>query len=60
MRAQGAQEAAQIYAKAYSGNPQFYAFYRSLEAYRKSFAGKNDVLLLKPEGQFFNYFHKSG
>jgi membrane protease subunit HflC len=60
VRAQGAQEAAQIYAKAYSGNPQFYAFYRSLEAYRKSFAGKNDILLLKPEGQFFNYFHKSG
>jgi membrane protease subunit HflC len=60
VRAQGAQEAAQIYAKAYGANPQFYAFYRSLEAYRKSFSNKSDILLVKPEGQFFNYFHKSG
>jgi len=57
LRAQGEEEAAQIYAKSYNGNPQFYAFYRSLEAYENSFNQKSDILLLKPEGQFFNYFH---
>ncbi len=59
IRAQGDQEAAEVYAKTYSGNPQFYAFYRSLEAYQKSFNHKSDIILIKPEGQFFNYFHNS-
>lgn len=58
-RALGDGEAADTYAKAYGLNPQFYAFYRSLEAYEKSFSQKSDVLLLKPEGQFFNYFHNA-
>jgi membrane protease subunit HflC len=57
IRAQGDQEAAQIFATAYSADPTFYSFYRSLEAYAKSFHNKNDVLVVKPEGQFFNYFH---
>lgn len=59
VRAEGDLEAAQIYAKAYSANPQFYAFYRSLEAYKKSFSQKSDVLLLKPDGQFFSYFRSA-
>jgi modulator of FtsH protease HflC len=59
IRAQGDKTAAEIYAKAYSADPQFYAFYRSLEAYTKSFNSKNDILVLKPEGQFFNYFHST-
>ena len=57
IRAKGDQEAAEIYAKAYGGDPAFYTFYRSLEAYRYSFRDKNDILVLKPEGRFFNYFH---
>jgi membrane protease subunit HflC len=57
LRAQGDKEAAEIYAKAYGLNPQFYSFYRSLEAYKSSFNQKNDILLLKPDSQFFNYFH---
>lgn len=59
LRAQGDKEAAEIYSKAYSTDPKFYSFYRSLEAYQKSFSQKSDVLVLKPEGQFFNYFHNS-
>lgn len=57
IRAQGDKQAAEIYAHAYSADPHFYAFYRSMEAYVKSFRNKHDVLVLKPEGQFFNYFH---
>lgn len=57
IRAKGDLEAAQIYANAFNVDPKFYAFYRSLEAYENSFRNKNDILILKPEGQFFNYFH---
>jgi membrane protease subunit HflC len=59
VRAKGDTEAAQIYAQAYT-DVGFYAFYRSLQAYEHSFAHKSDILILKPEGQFFNYFHGSG
>jgi membrane protease subunit HflC len=59
IRAKGDLEAAQIYANAFNVNPKFYAFYRTLEAYEKSFRRKSDVLVLKPEGEFFNYFHSS-
>jgi membrane protease subunit HflC len=59
MRALGDKEAAVIYSKAYNTDPRFYSFYRSLEAYQKSFSQKSDVLVIKPEGQFFNYFHNS-
>lgn len=60
IRAKGDLDAAQIYAQAYSSNPSFYAFYRSLQAYENTFAKKTDILVLKPEGQFFNYFHNAG
>jgi membrane protease subunit HflC len=59
IRAKGDLDAAQIYATAYNANPGFYAFYRSLLAYENSFAHKTDILVLKPEGQFFNYFHNA-
>jgi membrane protease subunit HflC len=58
-RAQGDQQAAIIFAKAYTADPKFYSLYRSLEAYSKSFHSKQDMLVLKPEGQFFNYFHSA-
>lgn len=57
IRAKGDEEAADIYAKTYGNDPAFYGFYRSLEAYEQSFKDKNDILILKPEGRFFSYFH---
>ena len=57
LRAKGDQQAAAIFAKSYSVDPGFYAFYRSMQAYRKMFRAKNDLLVIKPDGQFFNYFH---
>lgn len=57
LRAQGLQKAAGIYATAYSQNPEFYSFYRSLEAYRDTFNTKDDILVLKPDSQFFKYFN---
>lgn len=57
IRAKGDQQAAQIYAHAYNADPKFYDFYRSLEAYQQVFHDKKDLLVLKPEGQFFRYFH---
>lgn len=57
IRAKGDADASQIYAEAYGSDPSFYAFYRSLQAYEDSFAHKTDILVLKPEGQFFSYFH---
>ncbi len=56
IRAQGDQEAGEIYAKTYGSDPAFYTYYRSLEAYEESFKDKNDILVLKPEGHFFSYF----
>lgn len=50
-------EAAEIYAAAYGKNPEFYSLYRSLNAYKTTFSGKNDVLLIKPDSQFFKYFN---
>lgn len=49
-------KAAAIYADAYNKDPNFYAIYRSLIAYKKSFASKQDILILKPDLQFFKYF----
>lgn len=59
LRGQGDATAAEIYAKAYNKNPQFYAFYRSLQAYRQIFNNGNNVLVLGPTSQFFRYFNRS-
>lgn len=58
VRGEGDAEAAIIYAKAYSKAPEFYNFYRSLQAYRESFKDKNDVLVLDPNSDFFRYLQK--
>jgi membrane protease subunit HflC len=47
-------------AKAYGANPEFYAFYRSLEAYRATFRGRNDMMVLDPTSEFFRYFRNQG
>lgn len=56
IKGEGDAKAAAIYARAFSENPEFYAFYRSLDAYRASFKNKNDVLVLDPNSEFFKYF----
>lgn len=60
VRGEGDATAARIYAKAYSQDPKFYAFYRSLQAYRKAFANGKGVLLLKGNSDFMKYFSNGG
>ncbi len=57
IRGQADAEAAEVYAKAYGKDPEFYGLYRSLNAYKSTFTGSNDVLLIKPDSQFFKYFN---
>ena len=56
VRGDGDGKATEIYARAYGRDEDFYSFYRSLEAYRNTFTGAQDVLLVEPKGQFFQYF----
>jgi len=59
IKGDGDAKASAIYAQAFSQNPEFYAFYRSMEAYRSSFRGRNDLLLLEPTSDFFRYLRDS-
>ncbi len=59
IKGDGDAKATAIYSRAYGQNPEFYAFYRSLEAYRQSFKNKSDVLVLEPNSEFFKYFKNS-
>ncbi len=59
MKGEGDAKASAIYARAYEQNPEFYSFYRSLEAYRQSFKNKSDVMVLEPNSEFFKYFKNS-
>lgn len=56
LRGEGDAKAAEIYAKAYGADAEFYRFYRSLSAYRDAIGGPNDVLVIEPEGEFFRTF----
>jgi membrane protease subunit HflC len=56
IRGGGDARATEIYANAYGRDPEFYAFYRSLEAYGNAFGGSNDVMVLDRSSQFFDYF----
>lgn len=58
IKGEGDKKATEIWNKATSADPEFYAFYRSLEAYRNSFDAETSMVLA-PEGEFFNYFGKS-
>jgi membrane protease subunit HflC len=60
IKGEGDAKASAIYAKAYEINPEFYAFYRSLEAYRASFKNKSDVMVLEPNSDFFKYMKSGG
>lgn len=59
IRGEGDAEATAIYAAAYGKNPEFYAFTRSLDAYRTAFSNKGDVLVLDPGSEFFRYLNQS-
>lgn len=56
LRGEGDAKAAEIYAKAYGADAEFYKFYRSLSAYRDSIGGPHDVLVVEPKGEFFDAF----
>jgi len=58
LRGKGDAQAAQTYASAYNKNKEFFAFYRSLDAYRKSMGSGNDLIVLEPTSDFFKYFKK--
>lgn len=60
IKGDGDARATAIYARAFGENPEFYDFYRSLEAYRASFRNKSDVLVVDPSSDFFKYLKQSG
>ncbi len=59
IRGEGDARAAEIYASAYNKDPEFYAFYRSIDAYRKSMGNAGDILILDPNNEFFRYLNQS-
>jgi len=59
-RGQADAQATKIYADAYSRDPEFFAFYRSLDAYRNALSGDTTTLVLSPESDFFRYFNSPG
>jgi modulator of FtsH protease HflC len=60
MRGEGDAAAAETYAHAYARDPEFYAFYRSLQAYERSIGKEGDLLVLTPDGEFFHYLKDAG
>ena len=59
LRGEGDARAAEIYANAYTKDPEFYAFYRSIDAYRNSMGKAGDILVLDPNNEFFRYRNQS-
>jgi modulator of FtsH protease HflC len=59
VRGEGDGKSAGIYAAAFNQNPEFYSFYRSMEAYRSTFRGRNDLMLIEPNSDFLRYFRDS-
>ena len=59
IRGKGDAQAAEIYAAAYTKNSEFYAFYRSISAYRRSLGSSGDLLVIAPDGEFFRYLNNS-
>lgn len=60
IKGEGDAKAAATYGKAFGENPEFYAFYRSLEAYRQSFSNKSDLMVVDPSADFFRYLKNGG
>jgi membrane protease subunit HflC len=59
VRGEADAEASRIYARAYSKNPEFFAFYRSLQAYQKGLGKDGDLLVITPDGEFFKYMKEA-
>jgi membrane protease subunit HflC len=59
-KGEGDAKASAIYAEAFGKNPEFYKFYRSLEAYRATFKTHSDVMVLDSNSEFFKYFRSPG
>jgi membrane protease subunit HflC len=59
VKGEGDAKAAATYAKAFSQNAEFYAFYRSMEAYRDTFQGNKDLMLIEPTSEYLRYFGNS-
>ena len=59
IRGEGDAQAAEVYANAYNKDPEFYDFYRSIDAYRKSLGNEGDVLVLDPNSEFFRYLNSA-
>ena len=60
IKGEGDAQASRIYADAFQRNPEFFSFYRSMEAYRRSLRNKSDVMVLDPTSDFFKYFRQPG
>jgi len=60
IKGEGDAQASQIYAQSFGKNPEFYRFYRSMEAYKATFKSRNDVLVLDSNSEFFKYFKGPG
>lgn len=60
IRGEGDARAAEIYANAYNKDAEFYAFYRSIDAYKKAVGNSGDLLVLDPDNEFFKYLNQSG
>ncbi|HFL8824151.1 MAG TPA: protease modulator HflC [Candidatus Azoamicus sp. OHIO1] len=56
IKGEGDAKATRIYSDSYNSSPEFYEFYRSLDAYKNSFSKKDDLIILIPDGDFFKYF----
>jgi len=60
LRGEGDETASRIYAGAYGKSPEFYAFYRSLQAYRNALVKEGDIWVVTPDGEFYKYLNSSG
>ena len=60
VKGEGDAQASRIYAEAFGKNPEFFSFYRSLDAYRQSLRNKSDVMVLDPSSDFFKYLRNPG
>jgi membrane protease subunit HflC len=60
IKGEGDAKASAIYAQAYGANPEFYSFYRSLEAYKATFRNRTDMLMVDPSSDFFKYMKNPG
>ena len=59
IRGDGDAQAASIYADAFNKDKEFYKFYRSMTAYKRTFSNRGDILLIQPNSDFFKYLNKS-